>query len=592
MKRIIFCTYDDIKREEETTLAQKFIDIDFAATRSSDIAKQKLIEEYFDRLVANKEEYAKRIGADFCLYRNTMKDFDLPVELEFAKVNLYKHHLMAMLAEDYDEVCYVDMDVLFNTDENIFEVHDLSKGIHVRDQDEDIISKDKKELLFEVIGLRSPTLKYHITKDLLGGGDNHVMNTGIMVARSEFIKQIRFIERAQEVIPRIEQMKDDCLNSNNFSMIVMSYYPNNESIFSYILEEYNIPYVLLDKDEWHRIYGDTPSAGCEGKCIHFINKQFGRYFRDKSKVIFSLHIDIPEEKLDSPASYKDNPENKSAIAKRLMNEYRDRLLTNHREYSNRVGAEYLHFGRDNEYEEFSQQFQSLSEYDIINLYKIWLLDRLTKEYDLVCYVDFDCVFRDYASIFEHMPCNYAICVYYDTKQDLRINYDANYFERYKKDFRNPQAKYWNAHALLTEEGISNGENHCYNTGVIVASRYGMESLDFFSDIQYTIERMNEIKHDEASMYPIQVRNSFGYDNETIFSYKTVKNGVLVYRMQPWWHSRHYYDNKESFDINSRQYIAAKQRYENQSEIDRAVVTHFISKNFSLWFNKEDISNTL
>jgi len=578
MKRIIFTTYDDLDRGESVSSAQKLVDIDFSATRSSDIAKQKLIDEYFDRLVQNKEDYANSIGVDFVCYRNTMQDFELDVELEFAKVNLYKHHLMAMLAEDYDEVCYVDMDVVFNTDENIFEVHDLSKGIHVRDQDEDIISKDKTEILYEVIGLRSPTIKYHITKDLLGGGDNHVMNTGIMVGRSEHIRQIRFIERTKEVIPRIEKLKERVLDEDaQFSMLTMSYYPNNESLFSYILEEYNIPYVLLDK-EWHVLYGDTPKEGCSGKCIHFINKQFGRFFKDKTKAIFSLHIDIPTERLDNPSSYKDNPENKSAIAKRMMNEYRDRLIQNHEQYARRVGAEYIHFGRDKEYEEFSQRFQLLSEYDIVNLYKIWLLDRLTKEYDLVCYVDFDCVFRGHSSIFEHMPCNTAICVYYDTKEDLKINDNPQYFTRYKKDFRNPEAKYWNAHALLTEEGYS-GENHCYNTGVIVASRYGMESLDYFGDIDSVLETMKDLK--ESSMYPPNIQKSFGYDNESIFSYKVQKNGVLVYRLQPWWHSRHYYDNKESFDVNSKQWHMAKQKYEARCKKDKAVVTHFISKNFSL-----------
>ena len=199
MKRIIFTTYDDIDRGELVSQAQAAVDLDAEATRMADMAKQKLIDEYFDRLVENKESYAESIGVDFCLYRNSMEDFDLPVELEFAKVNLYKHHLMAMLAEDYDEVMYVDMDVVFNTDLNVFEEHDLSKGIHVLAQTEDVISKDKDDLYLQVLGLRSPTLKYHITKDLLDGADNHVMNTGVLIGRAEHIKQIHFIQRAHSL---------------------------------------------------------------------------------------------------------------------------------------------------------------------------------------------------------------------------------------------------------------------------------------------------------------------------------------------------------------------------------------------------------
>ena len=583
MRRVIFSTYDDIDRGERVG---NTVDTDAPATRASDVAKQKLVDEYFDRLVENKRAYAESIGAEFVLYRNTMGDFDIDCDLEFAKVNLYKHHLMAELAEQYDEVMYVDMDVVFNTALNVFEEHDLSAGIHVRDMDYSVLSKNKSELLLQVLGLRSPTIKYHITKDLLDGGDNHVINTGIMIARSEHVKQIRFIERLREVIPRINDLKKNCIGKDDpFSLLTMSYYPNNESVFSYILEKYNVPYVLL-APEWHVFYGDEPTIGCEGHLIHFINKQFGRFWKDKTKVVFSLHIDIPPEKLDNPASYKDNPENKSAIAKRLMNQYRDKLLENHRDYADAVGADYLHFGRDAEYEQFSQQFQQLSEYDIINLYKIWLLDRLTKDYDLVCYVDFDCVFRNHSSVFEHMPCDYAICVYYDTKEDLKIDTDAAYFANYKKDFRNPQAKWWNAHALLTEAGLSGEKgNHAYNTGMIVASRYGMEQLDYFGDIESVIETMAELKID--SMYPDAVRRSFGFDNETIFSYKVVLNNALVYRCQPWWHSRHYYDSKESFEIGTPFYYAALNKYKALCEKDKAVITHFISKNFSLFFNSDN-----
>ena len=59
-----------------------------------------------------------------------------------------------------------------------------------------------------MIGLRNPTLKYHITRDLLGGKENHVMNTGIMIAKSEHIKQIKFIERLPSIIEKIDKLKE------------------------------------------------------------------------------------------------------------------------------------------------------------------------------------------------------------------------------------------------------------------------------------------------------------------------------------------------------------------------------------------------
>ena len=582
MRRVIFTAYEDINRVEKSkNLESQFTDGNYS--RSSDIAKQQLVDEYMDRLIQNKKDYADKIGVDFIFYQNTMDDFEVDVELEFAKVNIYKHHLMRELANEYDEILYVDMDVIFNTDLNVFEEHDLSKGIHVREMDDDIDSKDKQELLFKEIGLRSPTLKYHITKDLLDGGDNHVINTGIMIAKSEHVIQLDYIQRLKDAIPLIKNIKTGV--TGVFTLFTNTYYPNNESIFSYILEKFNVPYVLLEH-EWHELYNDRPTVGCKGHIIHFISKQFSRFFNDKTQCIFSLHVDIPEEKLDCPKSYPDNDENKSNIAKRMMNEFRSDLLDNHQDYADAIGAEYKHFGRDAQYEEFYARFPDLSEYDVINLYKIWLLEKISKEYDVVAYVDFDCVFNNYSNVFYHVPCDYALCIYFDTAEELKVNGTPEYFLKYEKDFRNPQAKYWNAYALLAEEGFNGAAyNNAYNTGVIITSKRCMEQLDFFGDIDEILAKMKDLKEDEFGMFPDQVRASFGYDNETIFSYKVATTGANVYRLNPCWHTRHYYENKESFDPTAKQTIATKTKLKALMTANDTVITHFISKNFGLVFNK-------
>jgi|GEM_PF-759292 len=575
MKRVIFTTFDDINTSVQTGVFSKG---EIAFTQNMDNANSLLVEEYFDRLVLNKKEYADKIGVDFIFYHNEMKDFDIDVGLEFTKVNLWKHHLMANLANEYDEIMYVDMDVLFNTDLNVFEEHDLSKGIHVKDQDEDLINKNKDAIRLKFVGLRSPVLKYFITKDLLDGKDNHVINTGIIIAKSDHIKQIKFIERTYEVLDKISSLKKEQ------SFINKLYYPNNESIFSYILEKHNVPYVLLD-EMWHKRYDEKPATGLEGHCIHFINKQFSRFFKDKTKAIFSMHIDIPDQKLDNPRSYKDNILSKSKIAQMQFQKYEQQLLENHTDYAKAVEAEYLHFSRDEKYEEFYTRFPDLSEYDVVNLYKIYLLEELTKEYDLVMYVDLDVYFANHADIFDTVPADYAICTLYDTKEQLNINHDSeHYFKEYNKDYRNPESKYWNTHALLTEEGFD-GENDVHNTGVVIASKRSMEKLDYFSDIEDVITQMKEIKHDDYSMYPPQVRQSFGYDNETIFSYKIKKNNVLNYRLGYWWHLRHYYDNKLSLEPNTYERRVALKKLEVFCIKWNPTIIHFISKNFGLVLDK-------
>lgn len=570
MKRVIFTTYDNINDVDDKWSNHSF--------------QQNQIRDYFDRLIQNKFDYAESIGAEFNFYYNTMEDFDVDAGLEFTKVNLYKHHLMAKLAEEYDEVMYVDMDVVFNTTDNIFEELDLSKGIYIKDQDHKIENKVNEEILFSEIGQRNPTLKYHITKDLLGGKDCHVMNTGIMIAKSEFIKQIKYIDRLPELIQKVHDIKIDSLKNSTATFLRMYYYPNNESIFSYILEEYNVPYVLME-DKWHKIISDTPREldWNEIKIAHFINKKFNAFFNDKTKCIYSIYIEIPDERLDNPVGPLDDPVNKSKRTKERLAKYKDKLFENQMNYANHVGAEYLHFTRDEEYEEFFAQYPDLSEYDVINLYKVYLLDKLTKEYDLVLYVDLDVYFATNIDVFNYMKGEHCFACEFETAEEAGVQiYNKYYWEHYNRDFRNPQTKYWNAHALLQEEDID-GDNLVFNTGIMMASRKVMEQINYFGDIQEVITTMKELK--EFSMYPEQVQRVFGYDNETIMAYKVVKNKVPVHRLPNYLHWKHDYTGLKSYDNTTKEFNLAKQSLELKMKENNIQLIHFISKNFGLVFEE-------
>ena len=562
MKRIIFTIFDDIDSGTDRWGIAN--------------AAKHMHNEYFDKLVANKEEYANSlINVEFKLYHNTMNDFDVAGELEFTKVNLYKHHLMAKLAEEYDEVMYVDMDVLFNTDENVFDELDLNNGIHIIDQDDAVENKNVDEVIFKMIGLRNPTLKYHITKDLLNGKENHVMNTGIMIGKSKHIKQINFIERLPGIIEKINKLKE-----SHTVYLRAHYYPNNESVFSYIMEEYNIPYVIMDK-EWHHIVDHYPNEiDPNAKIYHFINKKFNAFFKDKTQAIFSIYIDIPDQDLDSPSDFKDDEVSKSKRTKERLAEYKDRLVNNHKEYAESIDAEYLMFGRDKQYEDFKSRFPMLSEYDVINLYKIYLLDKLVNEYDLVMYIDMDVYFRRNINVFNYVPCESIWCCMYETPHQAGVRFNNSYYlKRYKHDFRNPESKFWNAHALLTEEDLDTSGLVVFNTGVMMSSKNVMDRIDYFSDIDEVIKTMSEVK--EYSMYTDQIRDSFGYDNETIMSYKVCKNNVPIYDMPTRWHHKNDYWSYNSFDSTHRDYELAKHEYVSKTTQSNSVIIHFISKNFGL-----------
>tara|TARA_B110000459_G_scaffold156379_1_gene171075 strand:+ start:4507 stop:6222 length:1716 start_codon:yes stop_codon:yes gene_type:complete len=567
MKRVIFTTYDDIEKEQDQWGTNHY------ATES--------IKTYFDKLIANKEEYANSlINVEFKFYHNTMKDFNIDADLEFTKTNLYKHHIMAELADDYDEVMYVDMDVVFNTEKNVFDELDLSEGIHIQVQTDEVTNKDIEGVMFENIGSRSPTLKYHITKDLLGGGDNHVMNTGIMIAKSEHIKQIKFMERLPSIIEKVDDLKRNGISDDQYKFLRMYYYPNNESIFSYIMESEDIPYVIME-NRWHTLVGKDPSDldWDNIEIAHFISKKFNMFFKDKTKLIYSIYIEIPDERLDNPRGPNDDPVNKSKRTQERLAEYKDSLYDNHLEYAHNHEATYIHFTRDNRYEEFRARFPDLSEYDVINLYKVHLLDYMTHLYDLVLYVDFDVVFVSDHDVFDYLRGEHLFCCYATNAKDAGVNlWDARYLKAYDKDFRSPEAKYWNSHAMLSEQDVD-PDNYVFNTGIMMASREVMEKLGYFSDISETIAMMKELK--EVSIYPPQVQASFGYDNETIMSYKVKMNNVPVQRLSDTWHFKHVEQPLAAYTKGTEEYKTSKYTLNAEITKHNSVMVHMISKNFGL-----------
>lgn len=569
MKRVIFTTYDDIEKEKDQWSANYY------ATEA--------VNEYFDKLISNKEEYANSlINVEFKFFHNTMKDFNVDADLEFTKANLYKHHLMAELANDYDEVMYVDMDVVFNTEKNVFDELNLNEGIHIQVQTHEVTCKDIGGVMFENIGNRSPTLKYHITKDLLGGKDNHVMNTGIMIAKSEHIKQVKFVDRLPSIIERIQEMRVSGISDDQYKFLRMYYYPNNESIFSYIMESEGIPYKIMD-ERWHKIIKEkpTPLDWDNIEIAHFVGKKFNMFFKDKTKLIYSIYIEIPDERLDNPRGPKDDPVNKSKRTQERLAEYKDKLYDNHLEYAHNHRATYIHFTRDNRYEEFRARFPDLSEYDVINLYKVHLLDYMTHYYDLVLYVDFDVIFVSDYDVFDYLKAEHCLCCDSSNAEDSGVKlWDSLYLKNYDKDFRSPEAKYWNCHAMLSEEDVE-PDNYVFNTGIMMASRKVMEKLGYFSDIDDVLDMMKELK--ENSIYPPQVQESFGYDNETIMSYKVAMNDVAVDRLCETWHLKHMGEKIEAYTKDTKEHKMSKHKLTTAIAENNTVMVHMISKNFGLLF---------
>ena len=258
-----------------------------------------------------------------------------------------------------------------------------------------------------------------------------------------------------------------------------------------------------------------------------------------SKIVFSIFIDIPEDRLDNPGWWEQGVQvitDKSKVTKFALLDNAERIQESQRKYANAIGADYRLFQYDDYYKKFFDSiklsYPVISEYDIINFYKHRIMRDMADEYDYVCYLDFDVIPNTTDSIFEVHNVDKMLAV--AEMNRLAIRGKVIKAKDYNACIRNPASKYWNTHALLFEEGYD-PENDVFNTGIMAGSSEVIKQLDYFRDFEYIIKLMTEVKHDEFSMYPKNIQRVFNYDNETVFSFWIKSRQIEIQYLDKLWH---------------------------------------------------------
>ena len=296
MKRIIFSIYTEIS---DSNLE------DNNAYHGDNIPKsvrtKTQFQLHFDKLKECKEQYAKLCGAEFKIFSdnsefkskfghhfdNFKKDYDI--------MNFYKLYLFEQLANDYDEIVYLDFDVVPNTTKSPFEEWDMNK-INVRAIDcnkkniwntgalndhfraarpfDDIVKDfDKHNMYCKMMAKRSMLMTQNIK------GDEMLSNTGILGGNSNVIRQLKMFDDFAFKVNTLEQAKEEQMFGPT---LTDKFFLNNEILFSFNLEYNNIPWNNLSED-WHfmMLSGNmSPNKDNlnDAKLIHVIDKKFERIF--------------------------------------------------------------------------------------------------------------------------------------------------------------------------------------------------------------------------------------------------------------------------------------------------------------------------
>jgi len=253
-----------------------------------------------------------------------------------------------------------------------------------------------------------------------------------------------------------------------------------------------------------------------------------------SSVIFSLYINI------ETVSHHES--------KDLFNGNYDWLLSKQKSYASDHNIEYRHYTYDKSYIEYKKWFQEeypeISEYNIVNFYKIHLLYKLAEEFDEILYLDFDVIPVTKLNFFEEWDLRKGIAVMsgggYNRPEVNEVD-----TMKFKHNVRSPMAKYWNTKVMFIEKGITE-KPLVFNTGIIGTTKESLKELDYFKNFRETLNFMSELIEDD---FYDGVRYMFGYDNETIWGYKILSQKIKYQNLQDGWH--HVMDKWNYIPVNTK-----------------------------------------
>ena len=268
MRRVIYSFYIEIS------------DNDLVSHKES---KEQFIKHY-PWLLERQKAYANSIGVEYKHYTidkpflEKVKWFrEKNPDISFYNiVNFWKIYLMYELAKDYDEILYMDMDVIPVTDLNFFEEWNLNKGPVIMagtsDNQQEISFRNSVKYKHSV---RSPMAKLWNSKCMLAELDCNikkpeVFNTGIIGINSKSLEQLGYFDEFDDTLDMMCEMIDDEFYPDTIRYM-FGY--DNETLWGVKTYINSVEWQLIG-DQWHYFMDKWSYIKKDSKFIHCISKDF------------------------------------------------------------------------------------------------------------------------------------------------------------------------------------------------------------------------------------------------------------------------------------------------------------------------------
>jgi len=286
MKRVIYSFYIDIPKHELDIFDKELPIVKNNKAKPINLVTKSEFKKNMVRLVVEKEAYAKKLGYEFkmfeygpdwILFEQKLKR-EHPYLTTYNIVNFYKIHLLYQLAKQYDEVLYLDFDVVPMQQIDFFEHWDLTKGIAVLNNNDRVLVPEN--ITDSSTTIRSPTAKFYNAQAMLFekglSTKNDVINTGIIGASAEHLNTLAYFKDFDK---NLKLMTDLTQESDLHPPRLLKYFGwDNETLFAVKIKENNVPILWLD-DKWHYFFSNQKHIPQKVILCHTINKHFDIVWR-------------------------------------------------------------------------------------------------------------------------------------------------------------------------------------------------------------------------------------------------------------------------------------------------------------------------
>lgn len=273
MNNLIYTVHFDIPKEDLDT-----DDIE------KNIFTKKQLEKYKDKLAINKFRYSVEIdNCDFICFDDLVdlnlfsKKFksDIP---KYTIINFYKLHLLDILAEEYDNILYLDQDVYINTSKNMFKELDMSNisiwHENMKDKFLEYMNFYNERELYSRSYLNKCVSSYVTSFTFDWPINYNKYNTGVILSNKHNIKKLNIKNNLNFLVDNYNNI---LYNKDIPSSISSKFILNNEAFLANIISKEQIKVNNLD-ERWHHILNhssvEQDFKESNSHFYHLINKKF------------------------------------------------------------------------------------------------------------------------------------------------------------------------------------------------------------------------------------------------------------------------------------------------------------------------------